>query len=695
MAGDREQKKERLVRHGGGVYAQFAIDGDANWFRAREHRLAATVLPKPMTYPTLRAAVDDLAANGHLIRIAEPVDPHLEAAAIHRRVYEAGGPALLFENVTGCRFPMVSNLFGTPERTHFLFRTTLEHVKRLVDIKVDPAEAIKHPWGSLKAVPSAWSMRPKRVRRGPILDATCSLADLPQLVCWPDDGGAFVTLPQVYSEQPSKRHWTGGNLGMYRVQISGNDYAGDEAGLHYQLHRSIGVHHSEAIARGEPFPVTVFVGGPPALAVSAVMPLPEGLSEMTFAGALAGRRMRLVTEPDPVAALLSDSVTSLLADNPDEEFAGLGRTLQKSIVPPLPLVAEADFAICGVVQGEKPEGPFGDHLGYYARTHQFPCLKVFRVRHRKDAIWPFTVVGRPPQEDTAFGELIHELTGPAVPSVLPGVKAVHAVDAAGVHPLLLAIGSERYVPYAGQREPQELLTIANAILGQGQLSLAKYLVIAAQEDSPPNIEDIGAFFQHVLARIDLTRDLHFQTKTTIDTLDYSGSGFNRGSKVVIAAAGEPKRTLGTEVPGSLKLPTGFDAVKVVLPGVLAISSPKHTGEPHTGELPTDDGVLATFCRSQEPGLLDAFPLITLVDDAAFTAATLRNWLWVTFTRSNPAADISGIGAYTEQKHWGATGSVVIDARIKPHHAPPLIEDPAAEARVDELAASGGPLSGVL
>ena len=621
-----------------------------------------------MTYPTMRAAVDDLAKNGHLVRIAEPVDARLEAAAIHRRVYEAGGPALLFENVVGCRFPMVSNLFGTHERTHFLFRSTLEHVKRLVDIKVDPVEAIKHPWGSLKAVPSAWSMQPKRIRRGPILDAECTLVDLPQLVSWPDDGGPFVTLPQVYSEQPSKRHWTGGNLGMYRVQIGGNEYAPDECGLHYQLHRSIGVHHAEAIARGEPFPVTVFVGGPPALAVSAVMPLPEGLSELTFAGALAGRRMRLVREPD---------ATPLLGD-----------------VTPLPLIAEADFAICGVVQGEKPEGPFGDHLGYYAKVHKFPCLKVFRVRHRKDAIWPFTVVGRPPQEDTAFGELIHELTGPAVPSVLPGVKAVHAVDAAGVHPLLLAIGSERYVPYAEQREPQELLTIANAILGQGQLSLAKYLVVAAQEDDPPDIHDIAAFFRHVLERIDPTRDLHFQTKTTIDTLDYSGSGFNRGSKVVVAAAGQPKRELATELPPGLRLPDGFDDARLVLPGVLAVTAPLHSGEPHA-----DDGVRRRFCSQMldayRAGMLDGFPLVTLVDDAPFVAANLRNWLWVTFTRSDPAADLSGIDAFTEQKHWGCRGPIVIDARIKPHHAPPLIEDPAAEAKVDELAASGGPLSGIL
>ncbi len=204
----------------------------------------------------------------------------------------------------------------------------------------------------------------------------------------------------------------------------------------------------------------------------------------------------------------------------------------------LPFPAEADFVISGTVDPDRrlPEGPFGDHLGYYSLAHDFPVLNVDRVRHRPDAIWPFTVVGRPPQEDTSFGAFIHELTGPVIPTVIHGVREVHAIDAAGVHPLLLAIGSERYVPYARERVPQELLTIANSILGQGQLSLAKYLWIAAGEDDPGlDTHDIPRFFRHMLERVDWRRDLHFQTRTTIDTLDYSGSGFNEGSKLVIAA----------------------------------------------------------------------------------------------------------------------------------------------------------------
>jgi 4-hydroxy-3-polyprenylbenzoate decarboxylase len=320
-------------------------------------------------------------------------------------------------------------------------------------------------------------------------------------------------------------------------------------------------------------------------------------------------------------------------------------------------------------------------LGYYSLKHAFPVLHVESVHHRPDPIWPFTVVGRPPQEDTNFGAVIHELTGPLIPTVLPGVHAVHAVDAAGVHPLLLAIGSERYVPYTGRRKPQELLTVANAILGQGQLSLAKYLLIVAKEDEPPDIHDIAAFFRHLLERVDWQTDLHFQTSTTIDTLDYSGSGFNEGSKVVIAAAGSARRSLPLALPAEFSLPDGFTSPRVCLPGILAIQG---------------QAAAAKLCEAYRPNdPINAFPMIVLVDDCEFTAQSLRNFLWVTFTRSNPAADMHGIGAFTRDKHWGCEGSVVIDARIKPHHAPALIEDPAITKRVDALAAPGGPLHGVL
>ena len=623
------------------------------------------LLPKPV-HKTLRHALADLDRHGRLLRIAEPIDPRLEAAEIQRRVHAAGGPALLFENVVGCRFPIASNLFGTLERAKFLFRHTLRRVEHLVALKVDPTAALRAPWRYADVPLAALTTLPKRTRSGPVLKNRCRIRDLPQIVSWPDDGGPFVTLPQVYTEEPGRPGVMRSNLGMYRVQLAGNEYSsgGDgrpaEVGLHYQLHRSVGVHHAAAIERGEELRVNVFVGGAPALTVAAVMPLPEGLSELIFAGALAGRRVPMAKHP-------------------------LGAGWPR-------VYGEADFCISGRVVGTKPEGPFGDHLGYYAKVHDFPVMQVEAVFHRDGAVWPFTVVGRPPQEDTTFGELIHELTGPALPTVLPGVKGVHAVDAAGVHPLLLAVGSERYTPHTPGDRPAELLTQANAILGQGQLSLAKYLFIADAADDPPPMEDVPAFLGHCLTRFDPARDLHFQTRTTIDTLDYSGSGLNEGSKVVVAARGPARRALPAELGSGWRLPDGFDNAAVALPGVACVSGPPCSRDGGEGRDGAADRLAGTI-DAERP--LRGFPLIVLCDDAAFSARTANNLLWTAFTRSDPAADLHGVDSFTEDKHWGCRGPLILDARVKPHHAPPLIEDPAVTKRVDRLAERGGPLHGII
>ncbi|MBI2355468.1 MAG: UbiD family decarboxylase [Deltaproteobacteria bacterium] len=613
-----------------------------------------------MGYRNLQECVADLERRGMLIRVNAPLDPRLEIGAVQRRVYRSGGPALLFTNPNGCAFPLLGNLFGTLERTRFIFRDTLDAIRRLVELKLDPFSLLRHPLDAFKAPLAAYNLLPAITSSAPVLECRTTLSNLPQLVSWPLDGGAFITLPQVYTESPARPGFGKSNLGMYRVQISGNRYEPDrQAGLHYQIHRGIGAHHAEAIASGEPLRVNVFIGGPPAMTVAAVMPLPEGMPELSFAGLLGGRRIPMARLP--------------------------GR---------LPVSAEADFCICGVLHPGRtlPEGPFGDHLGYYSLTHDFPCIEVEAVYHRRDAIFPFTTVGRPPQEDTSFGAFIHELTDPLIPAVVPGVQEVHAVDAAGVHPLLLAMACERYVPYAQERRPQELLTIANALLGQGQLSLAKYLFIVAREDAPDlSTHDIPAFLGHVLERADWRRDLHFQTATTIDTLDYSGHGLNEGSKVVIAAAGPVRRRLAGEVPAGLELPAGFGPATVCLPGILAIRGPR-SGQGR-GE---GDPALEGFCRFyEERNCFEGFPLIVVCDDSAFTAATLNNLLWVTFTRSNPATDIYGVGAGTRGRHWGCRGPLVIDARVKPFHAPVLEEDPEVERRVDELGKKGGPLEGIV
>ncbi len=600
-----------------------------------------------MAYHSMNDCVLDLEKHGHLKRIPLEVDPDLEMAEIHRRVYDAQGPALLFEKVKGSPFRAVSNIYGTTERTAFLFRHTLKKVQQVIELKADPMHFLKKPLKYAAAPFTALTALPMKAWRAPVLYGSTTIDKLPQVKSWKDDGGAFITLPQVLTLPPADTNIMHSNLGMYRIQLSGNEYLQNkEIGLHYQLHRGIGVHHTAYNASDEPFRCAVYVGGPPSHAFAAIMPMPEGLSELTFAGMLGGRRFRYVRKNGHVIS------------------------------------ADADFVITGVIKKgvKKPEGPFGDHLGYYSLAHDFPVMEVENVYHRKDAIWHFTVVGRPPQEDSSFGWLIHQLVVPLTSQEFPGIKEIHAVDAAGVHPLLLAIGSERYMPFR-DRKPEEILTQANHLLGKGQTTLAKFLFIAADGDDPAlDTHDMPHFFKHVLERIDLARDLHFQTRTTIDTLDYSGTGWNEGSKVVVACCGEKRRELKAELPDDFTLPPGFSDPVFVMPGILALRAPAFTGAGGYAETERLSQALERHAAFFEKHI----PLTLLVDDPAFTAATFNNFLWVTFTRANPSHDIHGIQAFIENKHWGCTGGLVMDARKKPHHAPELIPDKKVKEKVDRI-----------
>ena len=599
-----------------------------------------------MSYSSLEACLLDLERTGQLLRIKEQVDPNLEMAAIHLRVFEQKGPAILFENVKGSKFRAASNIFGTLERSQFIFRDTLPKVKQLIDIKIDPTAAIKNPLKSLAALPAALNALPKKNPISkPVLFEEINISDLPLIHHWSMDGGAFVTLPQVYTEDADKPGIGNSNLGMYRIQLDGNDYIlNKEVGLHYQLHRGIGVHQTKANKKGLPLKVSCFVGGPPAHSVAAVMPLPEGMSEMNFAGVLAGKRF--------------------------------GYTYVDGFC----ISTDADFVITGeVFPGEnKPEGPFGDHLGYYSLQHPFPVMKVHKVYARKNAIWAFTVVGRPPQEDTSFGQLIHSMTGSAVSNEIPGLKEVHAVDAAGVHPLLLAIGSERYTPYLQNKKPAEILTIANHILGTGQLSLATFVFITADDSNQLSTHNVPAYLQFLLERIDLTSDIHFYTKTTMDTLDYSGENLNAGSKVVIAAYGDVKRSLASSVPEQIHQLNAN--AKLVLPGIIALDA----------ALINTKG-LQEKLKGQGANLLNELGVVMLIltENPSWMAETINNFLWACFTRTNPSHDMEGVDSFIDQKHWGSNGPLIFDARIKKHHAPPVEKNAAIEKKVDVLLAKYG------
>lgn len=610
-----------------------------------------------MKFSGLRQCIEYLRKEQQLLQIDDLVDPNLEMAEITRQVFNAKGPAILFTRVKNSHFPAVSNLFGTWERTLKIFEPQLSRVRALVDMVSDPPRLMREPAKTGKALTAGCHSLPIRVLRSDILANQCRIEDLPRIKCWPEDGGAFILLPQVFSKIPGDDSIFSSNLGMYRIQITGNDYQiNKEAGIHYQIHRGIGNHHKAALEKGRPLYVSIFIGGPPAHTLAAVMPLPEGFPEIAFAGALGGRNFRYIKR-DPY--LIS---------------------------------ADADFCITGWIEPGKTkrEGPFGDHLGYYSLEHEYPYLKVEKVYHRKEAVFPFTVVGRPPQEDTCFGRLIHEITRSAVQHRLPGVTAVNAVDDAGVHPLLLAKAHERYIPYE-KRRPRELLTHASLILGTGQLSLAKYLLICAHEDNPNlDVNDEQAFFSHMLERVDFHSDLHFITKTTMDTLDYSTENINAGSKLVISAAGDKKRELSTQVPDMLMLPNGFSHPRIPSPGIIVVQGSAFISYP--GASREFDLLKETL---QPHGMFKTLPLMVVVDDTEFTARTFSNFLWITFLRSNPSHDIYGVNERFEFKHWRCAPPVIIDARIKPFHSKPLVTDRSVHDKVIKMAKKGGPLYGII
>ena len=610
-----------------------------------------------MKFSSLKQCIDSLEKQGELVKIHNLVDPNLEMAEITRRVFNANGPAVLFENVMNSKFPAVSNLFGTWERTLKIFEPQLASVKTLVDIKSDLGSGFKLPGKILKALPALMHSLPLKTSNPRVLENKCDIRDLPMIKCWPEDGGAFILLPQVFSKDPEKDSIFSSNLGMYRIQVSGNDYdPGKEIGLHYQLHRGIGNHHKKALEKNCALRVSIFIGGPPAHTLAAVMPLPEEIPEIAFAGALAGRNFK---------------------------YANKNQYL---------ISADADFCITGIlVPGKtKREGPFGDHLGFYSLEHEYPYIKVESVYHRKGAVFPFTVVGRPPQEDSNFGRLIHEITRSAIRDTIPGVSAVNAVDDAGVHPLLLVKAHERYVPYE-KRAPRELLTHASRILGTGQLSLAKYLMICAHEDNPDlDVNDEKAFFIHMLERIDFASDLHFFTKTTMDTLDYSTQNITLGSKLVIAAAGEKRRHLKVEFPQHFSLPEQFMNPKIAAPGIVVLEGPVFKTY-SKGKIQING--LKKHLQTQTD--LGSLPLFVVVDNADFAAKSFSNFLWVTFLRSNPSHDIYGLNEKTMFKHWRCSPPLIIDARIKPFHTDPLVSDRKIVEKVDALAKMGGPLFGII
>lgn len=564
-------------------------------------------------HPSLRTFLDLLIRENELLTIEAKVDPYLEIAEIHRRVIDAAGPALLFKRVKGSRYPVVTNLFGTERRIELAFGAKPENfVRELVQV----AESLLPPRGR-----ELWSHRSlaldflrigvRNTSRAPVtqvLDRPARLDQLPVLTTWQEDGGPFITLPLVYTKSPvTKRH----NLGIYRLQV----YDGQTTGLHWQIQKGGGFHYQIASELGVQLPVTAFLGGPPALILAAIAPLPEDVPELVLASLLMGEKLKTINNP-------------------------LGDRHR--------LVAECEFALTGYAapHERRAEGPFGDHYGYYSLKHDYPVFHIEGVFHRRDAIYPATVVGKPRQEDFFIGDYLQRLLSPLFSLVMPGVRDLWAYGETGFHSLCGAIVKERY--------RREALVSGFRILGEGQLSLTKFLILT---DGPVNLHDFRKLLEYVLARVNWETDLFIISNVSMDTLDYTSGVVNEGSKAIMLGLGEAVRELRHEFRG--ELPGDISRAEVFCGGCLVLEGQSYVDDPGQAQRVAVEAVFADW------------PLIVLHDDAS-VANSVSQFLWATWTRFEPAADIYAAQVKILRHHLAFTGPIVIDARRKPGFPEELI-----------------------
>ena len=575
------------------------------------------------TFSNLRTFIDQLRRDGDFAVVDARVTARLEAAEIHRRVIAAGGPALLFTNVEGAAFPLVTNLFGTARRAELAFGSRPERlIKRLVGL----AETILPPtlgklWGARDLAFEAMKVGTKSRSSGPVTEVVTSdvrLDRLPVLTTWPEDGGPTMTLPVVLTRHPGTDV---PNLGMYRLHV----HNARTTGMHWQIGKGGGFHYLVAEANNEALPVTVFLGGPPSLILSAIAPLPENVPELLLASLIAGEKLATCAGPGAHA-----------------------------------LIAEAEFALIGKVPPKirHPEGPFGDHYGYYSLLHDYPVFEVSHLAHRRDAIYPATVVGKPRQEDFFIGDLLQELLSPLFPLVMPAVTSLWSYGETGYHSLTAAVVKQRY--------RREAMVSAFRILGEGQLSLTKFLIVLDRE---VDLTDFKAVLTHLLERTQPETDLFVFSNVSMDTLDYNGPVVNEGSKGVWLGVGDPVRKLPREFRPAVGPPHDARDPRVFCPGCLVVGAPG---------LADDPGAAARF--AEHPAFSD-WPLVVVTDDPARTSASAINFLWTTFTRFEPGADVHAAAKRIVRNHVTFTPPIVLDARLKPGFPKELFADEATAATV--------------
>lgn len=568
--------------------------------------------------PILRSTrdfLDILTKENQLWIVEDEVDPNLELGCIQRLVCTRKGPAILFTNVKGTKFPVTTNLYGSNKRLDLAFgdipRKFIVQIADLVQNIMPPS--LSKLWRARNLGWQALKIGTRTRAKGPLLKNKIDpvdLGQLPQIKSWDKDGGAFVTLPLVYTESPV----TGkNNLGMYRVQL----FNKNQAGMHIQINRGGGFHYHEAESGNMALPASVFIGGPPALTISAIAPLPEDIPEIVFASLLMGEKIDI------------------------RKSGELGKTM----------LLDADFAISGVIppHKRKPEGPFGDHYGYYSLCHDYPYMEVKTIHHRDNAIFPATIVGRPPQEDHYIAEFLQDILEPLFPIVLKNVKKVWAYEESGVHSLAATIVKNRYY--------KEAFTAALRILGEGQLSLTKFLMVTDQDCE---IKDFKALFLKVLERADFQTDLYILSNISQDTLDYTGPKVNKGSKAILMGIGDKKRELQAEWTGGFTNPA-FSQPIVFCPGALCVKGDTYEENPEQAK------------ELAKESSIRGFSMVFLLDDPKAACQSGSDFIWHVFTRFEPAADMVGEHCI-DRMHIGFQGPVVVDCRMKPWYPEALTED---------------------
>ncbi len=574
-----------------------------------------------MSFNNLKSFIRALAAEKEIVTITAPVDPYLEIAEIHRRIIAANGPALLFQNVKGKSFPVVTNLFGTKKRVDLAFGKRPENFLRTL---VHIAETAVPP-----TLGKAWKFRNTafdllRVGTRSVNDHSlrripgANLTELPAITSWIEDGGPFLTLPLVHT-----RGHKGENLGIYRVQI----FSPEETGMHFQIGKGGGYHLYEAEQENRSLPVNIYLGGPPALLLSAIAPLPENVPELLLASLVLGSKLRRAKGADHASSHLLDF-----------EFCLQGE------VPP---------------HVRRPEGPFGDHYGYYSLQHDYPVFRVRNILHADSPIFPATVVGKPRQEDFYLGDYLQEMLSPLFPLVMPQVEELWSYGETGFHALTAAVIKERF--------SREAMTAAFRILGEGQLSLTKFLLVL---DRKMDLRDFRSVLIHILERVQWEKDLYIVSELAMDSLDYTGPKINHGSKGIILGLGDPIRQLPHSFENR-ELPRPVRQARAFCPGCLVLEIPSFS---------SDQECVSDLAHRIE---FRDWPLIIAVDSLAKALASEAAFLWTTFTRFEPAADIHAQDVQLRRLHTSFTGPIVIDARMKPWYPKELFCDDETAKRVDE------------